>query len=258
MGEREPMIAANWKMNTTIGEGVALCRSLRDRLQHQAGCEIVVCPPFTHLVPAQDVLAGTSIRLGAQNMHWQASGAFTGEISHQMLLGLVDYVILGHSERRALFDETDADVNRKLQAAVAAGLKPIFCVGETGDQRSAGATEDVLLRQVRDGLAGIELEPELVVAYEPVWAIGTGVPAHGEQAQAAIAFIREQVRALGGAVADRVRILYGGSVTPANIAEFAREPDVDGALVGGASLSADGFTAIVEVAVATAAQRPSS
>lgn len=247
MTTRMPLLAANWKMNTTLVEGIELCRGLVKRLSGVENCEVAICPPFTHLSVARDCLAGSPLRLGAQNMYWEPKGAYTGEISPQMLSSLVDYVILGHSERRSYFGESDAEVNRKLRAALAVRLAPIFCVGETGDERAAGQMKAVLTRQVREGLAGIEVLPSLVVAYEPVWAIGTGVAARAEQAQEAIALIRSLVRSAAGEVADSVRILYGGSVTPENIAEFMAEPDVDGGLVGGASLSAEAFARIVEV-----------
>jgi triosephosphate isomerase len=248
MAQRLPLIAANWKMNTTLAEGGRLCSALRDRLDGMRGVEVVLCPPFTHLVPLSECVAGSSLALGAQNLYWEPKGAYTGEISAAMLQGLVQYVILGHSERRGYFGESDADVNRKLQVALAAGLKPIVCVGEAEAERDANATEGVLRRQVRDGLGGAELNESLVLAYEPLWAIGTGRAANGEQAQAAIGFIRSQLHALAGPLAARVRILYGGSVTPANIAEFMAQPDVDGALVGGASLVAESFAGIVEAA----------
>ena len=249
MTTRVPLLAANWKMNTTLLEGIELCRDLVERLGAIRDCEVAICPPFTHLSAARECLAGSRLRLGAQNMYWEPKGAYTGEVSPQMLSSLVDYVIVGHSERRSYFGETDADVNRKLRAAFAAGLAPIFCAGETGDERAAGQMKAVLTRQVREGLAGIEVLPSLVVAYEPVWAIGTGVAAHGEQAQEAIALIRSLVRSAAGTVADSARILYGGSVTPENISEFMAEPDVDGGLVGGASLSAEAFARIVDVSV---------
>ena len=248
MTDRLPLIAANWKMNTTLAEGGVLCSTLRDRLDGMKGVEVVVCPPFTHLVTLRESVSGSTLLLGAQNLYWEPKGAFTGEISATMLKDLVTYVIIGHSERRGYFGETDADVNRKLQSALAAALKPIVCVGESDAERDGGRTEEVLYRQVRDGLGGADLSNSLVLAYEPVWAIGTGRAANGTQAQAAVAFLRSQIHALAGALADDVRILYGGSVTAANIVDFVAQPDIDGALVGGASLSADSFAGIVEVA----------
>jgi len=203
--------------------------------------EKVVCPPFLFLLIARDRLKGSSVKVGAQNMHWAEKGAYTGEVSHPMLAGVVEYVIVGHSERRAYFCETDETVNKKLAAALAAGLKPIFCVGETESEREAGSTEEVLLRQVRIGLEGIEVPQGFAIAYEPVWAIGTGKAATGPMASEAIGLIRGEVaRLAGGAVAESVRILYGGSVTPDNMAEFARQPDADLAqqdLLGAASLA---------------------
>lgn len=244
MAERRPLIAANWKMNTTVPEGVELARALRERLSGVGG-DVVLCPPFTHLVPVRDCLSGSSLLVGAQDLFWEAKGAYTGEISAPMLSGLAQYVIVGHSERRTLFGETDADVSRKLRAALTAGLLPILCVGETAAERDDMLTDAVLRQQLGDALAGLELPAGFAVAYEPVWAIGAGTPATAEQAQESIAFIRGQLQGLAGAVAAQLRILYGGSVTSDNIAEFMREPDIDGALVGGASLQVDSFVAIV-------------
>ncbi len=255
MAIRTHVFPANWKMNTTVLEGVELCRALRDQLDGELGTDLIICPPFTHIVPISDCLDGSSLAVGAQNMYWEPKGAFTGEISATMLVGLLKYVIIGHSERRAHFGETDVDVNRKIAAALEAGLTPIVCVGETGEQRSADETETVLRHQVQHGLSGIDQGAGLIVAYEPIWAIGTGVSAHGAQAQDAVAFIRAQMRALGGSAADATRILYGGSVTAANVAEFMAEPDVDGALVGGASLAAGSFTDLVRSGVTAALAR---
>jgi triosephosphate isomerase (TIM) len=251
MGDRLPVFAANWKMHTTVLEGIALAQSLRSLIDGDQRAKVVLCPPFTHLVPIADCLSGSTLRLGAQDVYWESKGAFTGEISPLMLQGLVDFVIIGHSERRAHFGETDADVNRKVGAALETDLMPILCVGETGEQRESGQTEAVLRHQIQQGLSGIDLDRELVIAYEPVWAIGTGVSAHGEQAQEAVAFIRTQVRALNASASDRIPILYGGSVTATNVAEFAAQPDIDGALVGGASLVADGFAALVSAGIAS-------
>ncbi|MGI8549864.1 MAG: triose-phosphate isomerase [Dehalococcoidia bacterium] len=248
MSERRPLIAANWKMNTTLAEGMELCQALRGRLDGLSGCQVVICPPYTHLAPARDYLAGSTLLLGAQSMYSEPKGAFTGEISGGMLRELVAFVIIGHSERRAYFGETDAVVNQKLRAALAAGLQPIVCVGETEDEHARGQTEAVLRRQIRVGLREIEAPPKLVIAYEPVWAIGTGASAGGVQAQSAISLIRAELSLLSPA-AQAIRHLYGGSVTAANIAEFMREPDIDGALVGGASLSAESFSQIVRGAV---------
>jgi len=253
MSRRTPIVAANWKMHTTVRTAVELCQSLRQSIDGVRGVEKVLCPPFVFLALAQQALAGSTIKVGAQNVFWEEKGAFTGEISPPMLADLCEYVIVGHSERRKYFGETDETVNRRLKAALAQGLRPIFCIGETGEERQAGRTEEVLLRQVRGGLAGIEIAAGFVVAYEPVWAIGTGVPATGAMANEAIALIRWELASLyGGELAEAARIQYGGSVDGANIAEFMAQPEIDGALVGGASLKADVFTAIVEAAASAA------
>ncbi len=254
---RVPIIAGNWKMNTTATSCAELCDGVLQGVDNVSGVEKVVCPPFPFLFIARDRLLGSSVKVGAQNMHWAEKGAYTGEVSHTMLAGVVDYVIIGHSERRAYFCETDETVNKKVAAALAAGLKPIFCVGETESEREAGHTEEVLLRQVRVGLEGIEVPQAFAVAYEPVWAIGTGKAATGPMANDAIGLIRAEVAHLvGGDVAESVRILYGGSVTPDNMTEFAREPEIDGGLVGGASLKAESFISLVhQTAEATAAKR---
>ena len=246
MSRRTPIVAANWKMHTTVRTAAELCQSLREGIDGVRGVEKVVCPPFVFLNLAREALAGSSIKVGAQNVFWEEKGAFTGEVSPPMLGDLCEYVIVGHSERRKYFGETDETVNRRLKAALTHGLRPIFCIGETGDERQAGRTEEVLLRQVRGGLADIGISSGFVVAYEPVWAIGTGVPATGAMANEAIALIRRELASLyGGELAQGARIQYGGSVDGANIAEFMAEPEIDGALVGGASLKADVFTAIV-------------
>ena len=252
MAGRLPLIAANWKMNTTLAEGGLLCSALRERLDGLSGVEVVICPPFTHLVPLRECFVGSTLELGAQNLYWEPKGAFTGEISAAMLQDLVHYVIIGHSERRRYFGETDADVNRKLQSAIAADLKPIVCVGESEAEREHGKTEGVLRQQVRDAIGGVALSESFVLAYEPLWAIGTGRAANGEQAEAAIGFIRSQLHAMTGALSERTRILYGGSVSPANIGEFMSQSNIDGALVGGASLSAGSFAGIVEGALRSA------
>jgi triosephosphate isomerase len=251
---RTPFVAGNWKMFTTADEAGALCRGVRERLDGLSGAEIAVCPPFVHLERCRAALDGSRIRLGAQNAHWEEQGAFTGEVSANMLRGLVDYVIIGHSERRQLFCETDDSVNRKLAAVLAHRLTPIFCVGETRDEREAGQTEEVLSRQVRRGLEGAAWTEACVIAYEPVWAIGTGLAATGAQANEAIGLIRGLVAELfGREVARANRIQYGGSVKPDNIAEFIGQPEIDGALVGGASLDAEAFAAIARAAVGTKA-----
>jgi triosephosphate isomerase len=246
MSRRTPIVAANWKMHTTTDTATELCLALRDSIDTVAGVEKVVCPPFVFLALARDALAGSTIKVGAQNVYWEEKGAFTGEVSPPMLVDLCQYVIIGHSERRKYFGETDETVNRRLKAALAQGLHSIFCIGETADERQGGRTEEVLLRQVRGGLDGIDIAPGFVVAYEPVWAIGTGVPATGEMANDTIAIIRRELASLyGSELAQAARIQYGGSVDGANIAEFMAQPEIDGALVGGASLKADVFTTIV-------------
>ncbi len=246
---RTPFIAGNWKMYTTAEECVALCHAVRERVDGLSGVETAVCPPFVHLERAKEALAGSTVGLGAQNAHWEAQGAYTGEVSPATLRGLVRYVILGHSERRQYFCETDESVNRRLKAALAHELTPIFCVGETRDEREAGRTNEVLARQVRVGLDGVPWTAACVFAYEPVWAIGTGLAASGEQANETIGYIRSLAgQAVGPSLAEATRIQYGGSVKAENAAEFLAQPEVDGALVGGASLDADAFAAIVHAA----------
>ena len=246
---RTPFIAGNWKMHKTIAEAVALVEELRAALEGFTACDVAVCPPFPALAAVREALAGSAIGLGAQNMHWEEQGAFTGEVSPRMLAGLCDYVIIGHSERRTLFGETDEMVNRKLHSALTHGLKPILCVGENLEQNRAGETEAFVGGQVRAAFAGLTAEQArlVTVAYEPIWAIGTGVPAHGPDANRIIGeAVRGTLAALyGDAVAQAIRIQYGGSVKPANAAEFLGQPEIDGALVGGASLRAADFAAIV-------------
>lgn len=248
MPERTPYIAANWKMHKTVAEAIELMDALLPRLEG-AAADVVVCPPFTALREVAARARG-AVRVAAQNMHEEASGAFTGEVSAPMLVEAgAEAVVLGHSERRRHFGEADAALARKVPAALAAGLEPILCVGETEEARDAGQTDAVLAAQLRAGLAELEPGPlsGVVVAYEPIWAIGTGRTATPEQAQEAIAFGRDVLRELGAA-AERARILYGGSVKPDNAAELMAQPDIDGALVGGASLDPDDFAAIVEAA----------
>jgi triosephosphate isomerase len=247
MSRRTPIIAANWKMYTTASSAQELCRALRSRIDGVSTVEKVVCPPFVFLALAAQELASSSIKVGAQNVFWEEQGAYTGEVSPAMLVDLCDYVIIGHSERRKYFGETDETVNRRLKAALAHGLRPIFCVGETAEEREAGQTEKVLQRQVWGGLADIDLPSDFVIAYEPVWAIGTGTPATGPLAREAVSFIRREVESLYDAErAESLRIQYGGSVDAKNIGEFVSERQIDGALVGGASLRADAFAVIVE------------
>lgn len=244
---RVPIVAGNWKMNTTAASCAELCDGVRQGVDGIAGVEKVVCPPSPFLFIARDSLEGSSVKVGAQNMHWEEKGAYTGEVSHSMLAGVVEYVIIGHSERRKYFGETDETVNRRLKATLAQGLRPILCVGETAEEREAGQMEKVLQRQVRGALAEVDLPTDFVIAYEPVWAIGTGTPATGPLAREAVSFIRGEVASLYDAErAESLRIQYGGSVDAKNIGEFMSEREIDGALVGGASLRAEAFAVIVE------------
>jgi triosephosphate isomerase len=249
MASRKPIVAGNWKMNNTIAESLALVDAMLPRLQSFKGVERIVCPPFTSLPAISARLRETDILVGAQNLYAEPKGAYTGEVSPLMLEGLVTYVILGHSERRQYFGEDDALVNRKVKAALANGLVPIVCVGETLAQNEQGETEAVVSRQVRGALEGVEHLSAIVVAYEPIWAIGTGRAATPEGANATIRVIRGAVAEVGGlAIADGIQIQYGGSVTPENFAAFIAQPDIDGALVGGASLRAEQFLDIVRLA----------
>ena len=247
---RAKLVAGNWKMNLTVSEAVALVRALREDIGDRPG--VVVCPPFTALAAVGAALAGSRIALGAQNMYWEDRGAFTGEVAPGMLTDLgCRYVILGHSERRQFFGETDAGVKQKVAAALKHGLVPIVCVGESLAQREAGQTRDVVRGQVVGGLFGLEesLLDTLVVAYEPVWAIGTGRTATEADAQEVCSFIRRLLAdGFGRAGADRVPVLYGGSVKAANAAGIMGRDDIDGVLVGGASLSASEFAAIARAA----------
>ena len=246
---RKPLIAGNWKMYQTTGQAVALVERLRALLAEIAGVDVVVCPPFTAMQAVAEALEGSRIGLGAQNMHWEGEGAYTGEVSPVMLTDLgCRYVILGHSERRQHFGETDLNVNRKVRAALRHHLAPILCVGETFGEREEGRTFPVVEGQLRGGLSDIppQAGEGIVVAYEPVWAIGTGHTATPEQAATVHAFIRKQLGELWGEAAGRaVRILYGGSVKPDNMDALMAAPEIDGALVGGASLKADAFARIV-------------
>jgi triosephosphate isomerase (TIM) len=249
MPERRPCVAANWKMHKTVAEAAEFVAALLPKVEG-AGAEVVICPSFLALGEVVARCRESAVRVAAQNMHEAEAGAFTGEVSAPMLLDAgVDAVILGHSERRGLFGETDEALARKLPAALAAGLEPILCVGESEEERDAGRTEAVLERQLDADLAEVASGrlAEVVVAYEPIWAIGTGRTATPEQAQETIAFVREVLRKRGGE-ADSVRILYGGSVKPGNAAELLSMPDIDGALVGGASLDPNEFSEIVRAA----------
>jgi triosephosphate isomerase len=251
---RRPILAGNWKMNMTIAEATAFVRGIRRGLNNVKGADRVLCPPFTALAAVKDLLSATEIGLGAQDMYWEEKGAYTGQIAPAMLRELCQYVILGHSERRAYFGETDEGVNRKIKAALAHGLVPIVCVGETEAQYDAGETQVVVSGQVRGCLAGLTAGQVagMVIAYEPVWAIGTGKAATPAGAGAVIGVtIRGTLAELyDEATAQAVRVQYGGSVSPANVAEFMAHPDIDGALVGGASLK-PGFVDLVRIAAET-------
>jgi triosephosphate isomerase len=251
---RKKIIAANWKMNMTVSETEGFLNDFRMEVEDVSSVEIVIAPPFTAIAKLSELLGGSQkIRLGAQNFYFEKSGAYTGEISATMLRELfVKYVIIGHSERRAIFGETDAFINKKVTAALASELKPILCVGETLAEREAGKEKEVLETQLRGGLAGVTAEQllDIVIAYEPVWAIGTGKTATSAQAQDAHAHTRAVLAELTDqATADKVRIQYGGSVKPSNAVELLTQPDIDGALVGGASLEPRGFAEIVKAGV---------
>ncbi len=243
---RVPMVAGNWKMNTTVGEATELVKAMRDSLDKVDNLEKVICPPFISLSAIKEIIKGSSIKLGAQNLFYEMKGAFTGEVSPLMIADLCEIVIIGHSERRQYFNETGEIVNKKIAAALKVGLKPILCIGERLEENEAGKTRAVVTGQLESSLAGINNLESLVIAYEPIWAIGTGRAATGEQANETISFIRDHVfRLYGSKTAQDILILYGGSVTSANTAEFMHQPEIDGALVGGASLKADEFLSIV-------------
>jgi triosephosphate isomerase len=246
---RTPVIAGNWKMNKTVAEAVAMVHDLKPLIANIDDAVAIVCPPYLAVKPVADELKGSTIAVGGQDMFWEASGAYTGEVSAEMLLEAgAQYVIIGHSERRQYFGETNDSVNRKLKKALAAGLKPIVCVGETLADREAGKTEDVVNDHVTNGLADLTASDVAgtIIAYEPVWAIGTGKTASPEQAQEVHSFIRARLAQLWDRdTADTVIIQYGGSVKPANVKELMAQPDIDGALVGGASLEAESFAQLV-------------
>lgn len=250
---RKKIIAGNWKMNKLTGEAVTLASAVKIALANCSDVEVILCPTFTALKSVGDVIAGTHIKLGAQNMHWETEGAFTGEISSSMIKDVGgQYVILGHSERRQFFHETDVIVNRKAKAALVTGLIPIVCVGETLEQRESNQTDDVVATQVTKSLAGLDESAfrRVVVAYEPVWAIGTGRTATPAQAQDVHAMIRQVLaKVCNPGAAQAVRIQYGGSVKPSNAKELFSQPDIDGGLIGGAALDATSFADIVKAAV---------
>jgi triosephosphate isomerase len=251
MLSRTPIVAGNWKMNKTAAEARALAGDLLLKIEATDAVEVVICPPFTAIVDVAVAVKERGFRVYGQNMHEEESGAYTGEISALMLLDAgASGVILGHSERRQLFGETDEGLARKVPAALAAGLQPILCVGESDAQREAGETEDVLRRQLEADLAGVDDDglAGVVIAYEPIWAIGTGKTASPEQAQEACAFVRGVVAERDAGAAEKIRVLYGGSMKPGNAAELIALPDIDGGLIGGASLDAGDFAAIVAAA----------
>lgn len=254
---RKPLIAGNWKMNMTVADARHMVSEMVPGLQSIAGVDRVICPPYTALLAVSSLLEGTDIQLGAQNLFWETAGAFTGEISPTMVAEFCEFVILGHSERRAYFAEKDQEINRKLSAALAHGLTPILCVGETLEEYEADRTYDVVFRQVKMGLEGIEFEQmdgrevNLVVAYEPVWAIGTGKAATPPDANTVIAeVVRPALSELfGDDIAQSIRVLYGGSVKGDNAGDFFLQEEIDGALVGGASLKTADFIQITQAAV---------
>ncbi|MCG8542281.1 MAG: triose-phosphate isomerase [Clostridia bacterium] len=245
---RLPIIAGNWKMHMTKDTALSYLKDLKERVKG-TDVEVVICPPSTLLNLLKEAAKGTNIKIGAQNMYWEEQGAFTGETSPIMLKDLgIDYCIIGHSERRQYFGETDETVNKKIKAAIKHGIKPIVCVGETLEERKEGKTESLIKKQVAQAFKNIDLEDvkNVVIAYEPIWAIGTGETATPEMANSAIAHIREVVRDIyNEGISEEIRIQYGGSVKPNNIEELMGQDDIDGALVGGASLKADSFSEIV-------------
>jgi triosephosphate isomerase len=243
---RIPMIAGNWKMHTTVEEAIEMVIKMRFELDRIDSVDKVICPPFVSLDALKTRLEGSTVKLGAQDIHYEEKGAFTGEISPQMVADLCDYVIVGHSERRQYFKETIEIVDKKVRAALKVGLKPILCVGESPEENKAGRTEEVLTKQLSSPSARLYYLGGTVIAYEPIWAIGTGVAATSEVANQTIGFIRRYIaEKVGKSIAQEVRILYGGSVTADNIAEFVKQPEIDGALVGGASLKPNEFLSIV-------------
>ena len=250
---RTPIIAGNWKMNKTVAEARELVAELVPLVKEMNKVKIVLCPPSPALLPVAALLEGTEIGLGAQNMHWESSGAYTGELAPAMVSEFGQFVILGHSERRAYFGETDKTVNKKIRAAQASGLVPIVCVGETLEENEASQTSAVVTKQIKAGLAGVTAN--LVIAYEPIWAIGTGLAATAEIANETIKIIRAVLAELFGEEdAQKIRILYGGSVKGSNAAEYFSQPDIDGALVGGAALKAEAFASIAAAAQNEAAK----
>ncbi len=244
---RKPIIAGNWKMNKTIKEGLEFIEAVKGKTEGDA--EVLICAPFTLLKDLKEATKGTNIKIGAQNMHFEESGAFTGEVAPANLVELgIDYVIIGHSERREYYNETDETCNKKVLKAIEVGINPILCCGETLEERESNSTMDKVKGQIVKGLKDVKAEDleKVVIAYEPIWAIGTGKTATAEQANEVIAYIRNVVRDLYDDLADKVRIQYGGSVKPANVAEIMGQTDIDGALVGGASLKADDYLGLLK------------
>lgn len=244
---RTPIIAGNWKMNKTISEGVAFVNEVKGKTEGNA--EVLICAPFTLLKDLKEATKGTNIKIGAQNMHYENSGAFTGEVAPSNLVELgIDYVIIGHSERREYFNETDETCNKKVLKAIEVGINPILCCGETLEERESGKTLDKVENQIVKGLADVKSEDleKVVIAYEPIWAIGTGKTATSEQANEVISEIRKVVKGMYGDLAEKVRIQYGGSVKPSNVVEIMGQSDIDGALVGGASLNPTDFLGLLK------------
>ncbi|MGB2963244.1 MAG: triose-phosphate isomerase [Anaerolineales bacterium] len=249
---RIPVVAGNWKMNNTVANSIALVKEFLPGLEGISGVDSIICPPFTALASVAELVKESPICVGAQNLYWEERGAYTGEISPLMIAELAEYVIIGHSERRAYFNDTDQVVNRKVLAALAADIKPILCVGETLEENESGKTGQVIKRQITAGLTDVSKEQmtRIKIAYEPVWAIGTGKAATPEGAnQVIIEFIRDEIgKITSPAIAEGIPVLYGGSVKPGNASDFFAQPDIDGALVGGASLKAEDFIKITEAA----------
>jgi triosephosphate isomerase len=244
---RKWIVAGNWKMHNTLGESIALAQAIKEGAKNVKNGEVIIAPPFTSLYSVGAAIKGSQVSLAAQNMHYEDKGAFTGEISPGMLTDIgCTYVLLGHSERRKYFHETDEDINSKVKKALAVGLKPILCVGETEEERVKGVTQLVVGKQIKKALSGVEKIDKVVIAYEPVWAIGTGKVATSDQAEEVHSFIRGILKELYGDVSKDIRILYGGSVTKDNIGELIGMENIDGALVGGASLKPDAFLGIIQ------------
>ncbi|MDR2427862.1 MAG: triose-phosphate isomerase [Endomicrobium sp.] len=246
---RKPLMAGNWKMNKTVAEAVSVVKALKSSIADVTDVEVLICPTFTVLYAVNNEVKGSNINIGAQNLFWEPKGAFTGEISPTMVKGTgCSYVLIGHSERRQYFNETDETVNKKTKAALVAGLIPVICIGETLKEREQNITFKVIEKQIKEGLAGLtpQQAETIVIAYEPVWAIGTGKTATPDQAQEVHAFTRNVYSQMYGDASQKVRILYGGSVNPTNVSDLMKQPDIDGGLVGGASLEAESFTKLVK------------